>query len=80
MSDPYLTAYGVVVAALRDDSPGIQTLFQNLTPEETAAVAEGALLTMAGTLRDLLDPHSIQTMISAVQHLAATDATEGKTR
>ncbi|MET7619032.1 hypothetical protein [Streptomyces sp. NPDC005408] len=80
MSDPYLTAYGVVVAALRDDPAAIQTLFHTLTQEETAAVAEGALLTMAGTLRDVLDPDDIQTIITAVQALAATDAAEGKTR
>ncbi|KIF69257.1 hypothetical protein HY68_12735 [Streptomyces sp. AcH 505] len=80
MSDPYLTSYGVVVAALRDDPEAIRALFAGLTPAEIAATAEGAVLAMAGTLREHLDPHTIQSMIRAVQQLAQHDAAEGKTR
>ncbi|MFF7577533.1 hypothetical protein ACFZBE_21525 [Streptomyces sp. NPDC008061] len=80
MNSPYLTAYGVVVAALRNDDDAIRTLFAGLTPEETAAAAEGAVLAMAQTLREVLDDNTVNHMITAVQALAAADAAEGKTR
>ncbi|MFC8234277.1 hypothetical protein [Streptomyces sp. NPDC057284] len=80
MTDPFLTAYGVTVAALRSDPDAIRTLFAGLTPEETAATAEGAVLAMAQTLRDVLDDDTVNHMITAVQALAAADAAEGKIR
>ncbi|MGW5530250.1 hypothetical protein [Streptomyces xanthochromogenes] len=80
MNDLFLTGYGLAVTALRDDRQGIQALFAGLTPEETAAVAEGALLAMAETVRLALPTETVNHMITAVQELAAHDAAEGEPR
>ncbi|WP_331448020.1 hypothetical protein [Streptomyces xanthochromogenes] len=78
--DPYLTAYGVTVAALRDQPGDIRALFAGLTTAETRAVAEGAVLAMAQTLRDQVPAETIDLMIAAMQQLAADDVAEGQTR
>lgn len=74
MTDPYLTGYGVSVAALRDDPEGIRVLFAGLTPEATAAVAECALRGLATALRGFLPADTINYMITAMQQCAAADA------
>ncbi|MDG9706263.1 hypothetical protein [Streptomyces sp. DH37] len=70
---PYRTAYGVTIAALRDDTDGIRLLLHDLPREELAAVAEGALLAMAGAVREALHPDDVADMIRAVQHLSLTE-------
>lgn len=73
MTDPFLTAYGVTAAALRDDVEGLRTLLHGLSAEETAAVAEGSLLAMAEAVRMALPPSSVDDMVRAVQNLSLED-------
>jgi len=72
-TDAYRTAYGVTVAALRDDADAIRLLLHGLTPQQVAAIAEGALLAMASTVREALHPDDVADMIRAVQTLSLTE-------
>lgn len=73
MNGPFLSAYGVTVAALRDDDEGIRNLLRDLPADEAAAAAEGALLAMAELVRERTTPEELAVIIGAVQQLSLTD-------
>lgn len=71
------TASLATAAALRGDEIGLRLLLQTLPPEQTAAACEGAVLAMAGLLRNFLPPDAIQRAVTEAQALAHTTASEG---
>lgn len=80
MTDQFLTSYGVMVAALRNEPADIRALLDGLTYEELANVAEGSVLAMAEALRLALTPDIVENVITSVQQLAAADTAEGNHR
>jgi len=75
-ADCISSAYGVVVAAIRDDIDGVMAAFNDLTPEETTALATAAVLGLAVVIRNNFEPHHVDDLIAAVQTAAAEDAAE----
>ncbi|MES9523136.1 hypothetical protein [Streptomyces capoamus] len=71
------TAALVTAAALRDDDLAVRLLLNTLPPEEIAATAEGAVLAMAGLVREAITPEAVQRAVAEAQALAHQAATEG---
>ncbi|WP_328314142.1 hypothetical protein OG432_30375 [Streptomyces sp. NBC_00442] len=80
MTDPFLTSYGVMVAALRDEPADIRALLDGLNPVELAHVAEGTALALAEAVRLALPAETVLDMITNLQALAAADTAEGTPR
>ncbi|MFF1655798.1 hypothetical protein [Streptomyces sp. NPDC058255] len=74
------TAALVTAAALRGDDIAVRLLLQTLPAEQVAATAEGAVLAMAGLLRQVLDPDAITRAVREAQQLAHDAVTEGDPR
>ncbi|APE23002.1 MULTISPECIES: hypothetical protein [Streptomyces] len=71
------TAYGVVIAALRDDEDAIGSLLDGLAVDELTALAAGSVLALAQALRTACAPQYIDQMIHTLQGLALADTTGG---
>ncbi|MEU9557358.1 hypothetical protein [Streptomyces fumanus] len=70
------TAALVTAAALRGDDMAVRLLLHTLPPEQMAASCEGAVMAMAGLVREFLDPEALQRGITEAQQLAREAATE----
>lgn len=71
------TGFELTAAALRDQPDRIRELFGALTAAETAAAAEGAVLAMAGALREAVDPAVVEQMITTTEAAARTGRVHG---
>ncbi|MFD4551678.1 hypothetical protein [Streptomyces sp. NPDC058466] len=80
MNEYLRTAALVTAAALRGDDIAVRLLLQTLPTEQVAATAEGAVLAMAGLLREVLDPQAITRAVREAQQLAHDAVTEGDPR
>ncbi|MGY3845274.1 hypothetical protein ACWV2X_08520 [Streptomyces hydrogenans] len=70
------TAYGVVIASLRDDDDAITTLLDGLTAEQMAVVTRGAVTGLAQALLYACTPDYIEHIIATVQGYALTETGE----
>ena len=77
MNSPLRTAALITAAALRDDTTAVRLLLATLRPEEIAATCEGAVLAMAGLVREAITPEAVQNAVNEAQQLAQQAATEG---
>lgn len=71
------TAALLVAAALRDDETSVRLLLHTLPARQIKATCEGAVLAMAGLLREFLPPDAIARAIASAQDVAHQAATEG---
>lgn len=74
------TASLITAAALRDDTATVRLLLATLPQDQTGPVCEGAVLAMAGLVREVLPPQTLARAITEAQQLAQQAATqEGNT-
>ncbi len=64
------TAALVTAAALRGDDVAVRLLLRTLPPDEAAAACEGALIAMAGLVREAITPQAVQRAVAEAQQLA----------
>lgn len=69
------TAALVTAAALRGDDIAVRLLLQTLPADQTAAACEGAVLAMAGLVREVVCPEALARAITEAQQLAHEAAT-----
>ena len=74
------TAALATAAALRDDETGLRLLLHTLPPERITATCEGAILAMAGLVREAITPKALKRAIAEAQQLAHDAATERNPR
>lgn len=70
----------VTAAALNDDETAVRLLLHGLPPEQTAAACEGAVLAMAGLVREAITPEAVEEAVRQAQALALEAVTEGEPR
>lgn len=70
MNEYLRTAALVTAAALRGDDIAVRLLLQTLPPEQIAAAAEGAVLAVAGLVREAITPQAVQRAVAEAQQLA----------
>ena len=70
------TAALVTATALRGDDMAVRLLLQTLPPDQIAATAEGAVLAMAGLVREAITPDAVARAVAEAQQLAQAAATE----
>lgn len=73
------TAALATAAALRDDETSLRLLLHTLPPEQIVATCEGAILAMAGLVREAITPQALQRAVAEAQAIAHQAATEGIT-
>jgi hypothetical protein len=76
MNEYLRTAALITAAALRGDDVAVRLLLHTLPPERIAATAEGAVLAMAGLVREAITPEAVQNAVREAQQLAQQAATE----
>lgn len=72
------TAALVTAAALRGDDMAVRLLLHTLDPVQRAAVTEGAVLAMAGLVREAITAEAVQRAVADAQQLARDTVTERK--
>ena len=66
----------ITAAALDDDTPAVRMLLLSIPPEQIAAAVEGAVLAMAGLVREVVTPEGVQNAAREARALALQAANE----
>lgn len=66
----------ITAAALDDDTAAVRMLLLSIPPEQIAVAVEGAVLAMAGLVREAVTPEAIQAAIRGTRALAIQAANE----
>lgn len=66
----------ITAAALEDDTAAMRMLLLSIPPEQIAAAVEGAILAMAGLVREAVTPEAIQDAARGARILAIQAANE----